>query len=113
MLDLAQVFAWSRMFSGYLRSESIAKAATETFDPAKPCSICLALCKAREAANNRTPAVPASGAEKIILILDRPGEFAALVMPEAWPEFRDNIASSPGTDVPVPPPRGTALIVLA
>jgi hypothetical protein len=113
MLDLAQVFAWSRMFTGYVRSESIAKAAAETFDPAKPCAICLALCKVREAANNQAPALPAAGAEKIILILDRLGEFVALVVRETWPVYRDNIASSPGSDVPVPPPRGTALSNLA
>src|SRR5277367_3965041 len=43
LLDMAQVFAWTRMFAGYARNESIAAAARETFDPAKPCALCCAV----------------------------------------------------------------------
>ena len=70
MLDVAQVAAWARMFAGYVRTESVAAAARETFDPAKPCQICRAVSKARAAAAPRA-AVPSAGPEKIILIFER------------------------------------------
>jgi hypothetical protein len=113
MLDLAQVFAWSRMFAGYARCESIGEAAKETFDPAKPCALCLALCKAREADKGRAPALPSTGSEKLILIFDRQGEFVSQTVRKAWPTIRDNIVSSQVREVPVPPPRGTALNIPA
>jgi hypothetical protein len=113
MLDIAQVFAWSRMFSGYVTCESFADAARDTFDPGKPCAICLAVGKAREASSNHVPTLPASGSEKIILIFDRPMEFVSPKVQHVWLSFEDHIASSPGRDVPVPPPRGTTLNILA
>lgn len=107
MLDVAQVFAWGRMFAGYARSESIMKAANETFDPTKPCAICLAVCKAREASTNHSPGVPARGMEKIVLISIRPMDFVSPKMPDAWPVYRGNVVFAPRGDVPVPPPRGS------
>ncbi len=63
MLDVAQVVAWTRMFAGYARTESIAAAARETFDPGKPCAMCRAVSKARDAGCDRhAPAVQASRA---------------------------------------------------
>jgi len=113
MLDIAQVFAWGRMFTGYVRCEPIVEAAKETFDPAKPCAICLAVGKAREASSNHAPSPPSAGAEKMVLIFDRPAEFVPVEMLDAWPTFLGNVASSLDGGVPVPPPRGTPVRSLA
>lgn len=113
VLDIAQAFAWGRMFTSHLCCESIAEAARETFDPAKPCAICKAVGKAREASNNRAPALPAAGDEKMVLIFDGPVEFLASVAKDAWPDVRVLIASSSIGEVPVPPPRSKEPMILA
>jgi len=104
-LDLAQVFAWTRMFAGYARTESVLAAAKETFDPAKPCKICRAVGKAREASGRHAPAVPAVGPEKIILIFERAAPFVAVPAQRAWPVAAPARAPVRGGDVPVPPPK--------
>jgi hypothetical protein len=109
MLDVAQVFAWGRMFAGYARSESFVKAANETFDPAKPCAICLAVCKAREASTNHSQGVPTRGTDKMVLIFTRPMDIISPDVAEAWPVYRRDVVAAPSSDVPVPPPRGTEL----
>jgi hypothetical protein len=113
MLDLAQAFAWGRMFTRYMCSESVAEAAKETFDPGKPCALCLAVGKAREASNNHAPALPSAGAEKLVLIFEGPMEFVAFVAREAWPAVSAPYAPSSFRDVPVPPPRATEPAILA
>jgi hypothetical protein len=113
MLDLAQVFAWGRMFTSYMCCESIAEAAKETFDPAKPCAICLAVGKAREASNGHAPALPAPGAEKMVLIFDGLNEFVAMVDEDEWPVISASYAPSSIRDVPVPPPRAAEIKLLA
>jgi len=105
MLDVAQVAAWARMFAGYARTESVVAAARETFDPAKPCAMCKALGKAREACDHRSPAVPNPGVEKIILISERVQPFVVLVAPRAWPRVACAGMPVRGAEVPVPPPR--------
>jgi hypothetical protein len=108
MLDVAQVAAWARMFAGYVRTESVAAAARETFDPAKPCQICRAVSKARAAAAPRA-AVPPAGPEKIILIFERSALLLAGPAQRIWPALTPARAWSRAGDVPVPPPRGGAL----
>ena len=105
LLDLAQVFAWTRMFAGYARAESIAAAARETFDPAKPCALCCAVGRAREASRERGPAVPAAGPEKMILICERPAPFVVAPELQSWPEMKPAGALVRSGEVPVPPPR--------
>jgi hypothetical protein len=106
MLDVAQVVAWTRMFAGYARTESIVAAARETFDPGKPCALCRAVSKARDACcDRRAPAVPSAGAEKMVLILERASPFVASPEPTAWPERAPAHAPVREADVPVPPPR--------
>ncbi len=113
MLDVAQVVAWARMFEGYARTQSLALAAKETFDPAKPCGICRAVSKARAATEGRVPAVPSAGAEKMILIFERCAPFVALAAPRSWPRVAPCRAPACVADVPVPPPRGLEPIVLS
>ena len=104
-LDLAQVFAWGSMFAGYARHESLAAAACETFDPAKPCALCRAVSKARDDSKAGQPALPAAGADRLLLVCERP---AAIVVPPsrpAWAEIRRGAPVSWSMTVPVPPPR--------
>ena len=49
LLDLVQVFAWSRMFAGYTQTMTVGAALRETFDPAKPCELCLGVADAKDA----------------------------------------------------------------
>jgi hypothetical protein len=105
LLDVAQVAAWTRMFAGYARTESIGAAARETFDPCRPCAICRCVSKAREACDRHGPAVPSAGAEKILLIFERAAPFVAISSGREWPEILSAPALARGRDVPVPPPR--------
>lgn len=105
MLDVAQAVAWTRMFVGYARTESVAAAARETFDPGKPCALCRAVSKAREACDRRAPAVPSAGIEKIVLIAERTQPFVVSAAPRAWPRAACACMPSRGAEVPVPPPR--------
>jgi hypothetical protein len=105
MLDVAQLVAWTRMFADYARTESIAAAASETFDPARPCALCRAVGKARDACDRGRPAVPSAGVEKIVLILERASPFVSAPVLREWPEAESACALARAADVPVPPPR--------
>lgn len=105
MLDLAQVAAWARMFSGYARTESIAAAVCETFDPGKPCEICQAVSRARKAGEQHAPAVAPSAAAKIVLILERTTPFVCERTERAWAEPGARFAPSRPQDVLIRPPR--------
>jgi hypothetical protein len=106
VLDLAQVAAWARMFTGYARTESVLAAARETFDPAKPCAICRSVSKAREACDRKGPAVPSAGAEKMVLMLERASPLVAQGTDRSWPDPLSPQPTVRAADVPVPPPRG-------
>jgi hypothetical protein len=105
MLDVTQVFAWTRMFAGYAKTESVVSAVRDTFDPCRPCALCKAVCKAREASSQHAPAVPAAGGDRLTLISERPDRFVAVCNERAWPEARSSRAVIRAGDVPVPPPR--------
>lgn len=105
MQDMSQVFAWTRMFAGYARTESIAAAARETFDPEKPCAICRAVSRAREAAGQHSPAASSAGSEKMVLILDGSTCVVPASAKRSWPERHQTRAPVRIGDVPVPPPR--------
>jgi hypothetical protein len=107
VLDVAQVFAWTRMFTGYARSESVIAAARDTFDPARPCALCCALRRARQADQPRAPAVPAAASDRMILILERPGVFVADAPERGWTDAPAARAAARACEVPVPPPRAT------
>jgi hypothetical protein len=107
MLDLAQVVAWTRMFTGYARTESLAAAARETFDPGKLCPLCRAVKRARDLASQRGPAVPSAGTEKLVMIIERAAPFVSLSPDRSWPEAPIARAIERGDKVPVPPPRAS------
>jgi hypothetical protein len=105
MLDVAQAFAWARMFAGYAGTESLAAAAGETFDAGKPCAICRALGRAREASGRHGPAVPSAGGQRMLLILERPMPLLSVPPPGRWPAAPATCAEARAAEVPVPPPR--------
>ncbi len=105
MLDLAQFAAWTRMFVGYAKTESLAAAVRETFDPGKPCEICKAVSMAREASDRHASAVPSAGAERLILIFERVATFFCPIEKGAWPMVEAARALALPEEVPVPPPK--------
>jgi hypothetical protein len=105
MLDVTQVVAWTRMFAGYVATESIGAAAKDTFDPAKPCAICRCVGHAREAGERHGTAVPSAGVEKLVLILERTPAFVAILPARGWPDVPSSHAQIRDGEVPVPPPR--------
>jgi hypothetical protein len=113
MLDLAQVVAWTRMFAGYASTESFAAAASETFDPCKPCALCKAVSHARDASCRHGPVAPSAGGEKLILIYEKSTVFVAGSAKQAWPEAVASRAFVRSAEVPVPPPRGGCIHALS
>jgi hypothetical protein len=105
MLDVTQAFAWTRMFAGYARNESVVSAVKDTFDPGRPCALCRAVSKAREASNQHGPSVPSAGGDRMILISERPDRFVVLTDEKVWPEACSCCAAIRTGDVPVPPPK--------
>lgn len=106
VLDVAQVFAWSRMFTGYARDLSVGDAMRETFDPAKRCPICEAIAMAKQSAGEQAPAAIQQGAgAKIVLV---PASFADPVIEprrQTWRSTWIAMADARVEPVPVPPPR--------
>jgi hypothetical protein len=113
MLDVAQTLAWARMFAGYARCEAVSLAARETFDPSKPCAICIAVGKAREASGGHAPVLSGSATDRIVLILESPLGFIPQSIARPWPASRPVRPQVLTGDVPVPPPRGPASSDLA
>jgi hypothetical protein len=104
-LDVVQVFAWGRMFFGNARTMSIAEAAVQTFDPGKPCPICLAVRRAREAEpRNQSAAVPTSVVKTLLAPVQNEPFILPLIRPE-WPDANLVMMVSWLPPLPVPPPR--------
>jgi hypothetical protein len=108
VLDVAQALAWTRMFADYAGTESVAAAAKDTFDPAKPCKLCLAVSAARSVASHRGPAAPAGASEKIVLMCQGSELAVTRCCLEDWPEQGPLCAVDRAEDVPLPPPRSRA-----
>lgn len=107
MLDVAQCFAWARMFSEYAPRMPLAEAIIETLDPAKPCPLCSLISQARgQQESSRVPAVSAD--ER--LLLASPEADLALLQPvlEEWPRDLSRKSESRTEPVPLPPPRDVA-----
>lgn len=113
LLDVAQMFAWSRMFAGYMRTLPAAQALSRTFDPEKPCEFCMAVQKAREAGRKQQPAPTDAAVPKIVLIRQQAGPLVVVPAVDAWPETNHMFASSWCPPVPVPPPRARVAIAMS
>jgi hypothetical protein len=104
LLDVAQMIAWSRMFTGYVHSMPVAEALRETFDPAKPCRWCCAVQRARAASRKQTPA-PSPEPIKLVLFCERAGEFVPPAAAGDAMESEPAAGTSWRDPVPVPPPK--------
>jgi hypothetical protein len=102
--NVAQVFAWGRMFVGYTRALSVSEALTETFDASKPCALCLAVKKSRDAENNQPRAAEFS-AEKLLLSDGEPEPIVFIPKTDEWPAAGDWRGCARIETVPVRPPR--------
>ena len=112
MLDVVQVFAWARMFTQYAEAMPVSEAALETLDPNKPCSICLAVRRARDETKHQPRPAWASAAEKLLLAFHDPEPAIFAPTPETWLPLKVGTPVSWRSPVPVPPPRTTALVAI-
>lgn len=103
--DAAQVFAWGKMFAGYAQTMGLAEALRETFDPAKPCEMCVGVANAKETARQQLPQAVERSAEKLILALHASAPIVLLNSPDPWPAVLASAAPVRRESVPVPPPR--------
>jgi hypothetical protein len=76
-----------------------------TFDPNRPCDMCLGVAAAKETAKQQLPAGAERAAEKIQLALHTPAALVFVFPPAAWPPVLACAAPSRTEPVPVPPPR--------
>lgn len=103
--DAMQVTAWGKMFAGYSATMPITQALQETFDPSKPCEMCIGIAKAKDATEKQTPAGEQLASAKFVLAIhtvdapvfaNNPGDWVADRL------FRKVERIDP---VPLPPPR--------
>jgi hypothetical protein len=105
LLDATQVLAWTRMFAGYAGHESISAAAKDTFDPARPCAICRAVGKAREA-SKAGPVAQSKTVKGPVMIFQPIDPLVIGNIELSWPAAPHERAPARCDDVQSPPPRG-------
>jgi len=93
------------MYAGYSNSMSVAAALDATFDPEKPCNLCVGISAARDTAKHQLPQDVERTAEKLLLALHRAEPFVLTHDTGHWPAALASVASSRTDSVPVPPPR--------
>ena len=103
--DAVQVFAWARMFADYAHTLPVGTALRETFDPGKPCAICLAVAKAKEAEQKQAPRPLERSTAKLVLACETQEKIQIVPLPRAWPAVPDRTGAIRSEPVPVPPPR--------
>lgn len=106
LLDGLQVFAWTRMFANYTQSMSITAALRETFDPAKPCELCIGVANAKENLQQAIPATLERSSDKeLVLVLHTAAPLILTRVAERWSRSHAISDGTGAEDVPVPPPR--------
>ena len=104
--DAVQVFAWGRMFTGYAQTQNLAEAFRATFDPEKPCPICVTVATAKdfEQKQARLPG-ESSSLEKLLLSFHTPAKLFFAPASIDWPAALASAGPSRTEPVPFPPPR--------
>ena len=105
LLDAVQVLAWAKMFAGYARVMPVGEALRVTFDPNKPCDMCLGIAAAKETAKQQLPQTTEHSAEKLLLAYQATSVFVLTRSPGDWPAALASAAPVRTEEVPVPPPR--------
>ena len=103
--DVAQLFAWARMFTGYAQTLSVTAALEETFDASKPCDLCRSVAKATEGEQRQPPQSLGRSVEKILLACEVPAGVVIEAPFAEWPHAPSRVALTRTEQVPVPPPR--------
>lgn len=102
--DLAQVFAWGRMFAGYTSALSLGAALRETLDPAKACELCVGVAKAKEQSSQAMPAANPDSA-KLVLAMETEVLVISAPLRREWPVTPHVLPGEWREAVPLPPPR--------
>lgn len=105
LLDVVQVVAWTKMFAGYSETMPLGAALSATFDPAKPCELCVGVAQAKDVAQKQLPPLPEQAASKLVLACEFPSALLFPARTERWPATLAGAAPSRCETVPVPPPR--------
>jgi len=108
VLNIAQVFAWARMFAGYVQTCSVSEAAEKAVDPAHPCELCKALQRARQSDQSQPLQAAPAALEKLLLAHSDTTDFVIFSPRPEWPEPLHETPRSRREPVPVPPPRSIA-----
>lgn len=110
LLDVVQVVAWSRMFADYNQTMSVGAALRATFDPEKPCELCMGVAEAKDLERKQGPQSLERTAEKLVLACEAPAKIVLTAPVLAWPAARACAAPDRCETVPVPPPRAAEAI---
>lgn len=106
LLDVVQVFAWTRMFTTYAQAAPLSVALRQTFDPTKACELCQDVASARDDLGRKNLPPVDGGSEKQLLLANH--VFAEIILnapADGWPAVLTTAAPSRSERVPVPPPR--------
>lgn len=106
LLDVVQVFAWGRMFVGYAESMTVGAALSATFDPAKPCELCVSVAQTKDQQEKQTPAELLRAKDhSLVLACELPAAIVFSALTRAWPAGPALAPPGRNDPVPVPPPR--------
>ncbi len=103
--DAVQVFAWGKMFAGYSQTMNVPAALRATFDPEKPCEMCVGVATAKETAKQQLPQSVEQSAEKLLLAIHSSSVIVFETSAAPWPVTLASVAPIRSEAVPVPPPR--------
>ena len=103
--DAMQVAAWGKMFADYSERMTVRQALRETFDPAKPCELCVGIAKAKESSATQSPASEQSAAAKFVLAIHLADAPVFANDPGDWMGGPAPAGLERTDPVPLPPPR--------
>lgn len=105
-LDIMQAFAWSGMFVKHSQTLPLQVAIAETFNPEKPCALCLAVQKARTGGEeDKLPTIEKVERKIILWVVVNPaGLFSMSVREPVSTAFEHGVTYS-RLKPPAPPPR--------
>lgn len=103
--DAMQMAAWGKMFAGYSGTMSLTQALRETFDPAKPCEMCLGIAKAKTDTAKQLPSSEQAAAAKFVLILHKADALVFTSVTNEWNATAVAAMTERTDPVPLPPPR--------
>ncbi len=103
--DLAQAFAWARMFAENAQTMPVLAALDRTFRPDERCDLCKAISSGRTA--QESPGLPEQKFEGKVVLTFEPAERVVVAVPRfaAWPIGADAEVSADRAAPPRRPPR--------